>query len=57
MSGMPAFGPTHDEEELWAMVAFVKRIPNIQAKEYEAMVREAEGGKGKKDHHHDSKKH
>ncbi len=57
MTGMPGFGPTHDEEELWAMVAFVKRTPNIQAKEYEAMVREAEGGKEKKDHHHDSKKH
>ena len=57
MTGMPGFGPTHDEEELWAMVAFVKRIPDIQAKEYEAMAAEVEGGKGKKDHHHDSKKH
>jgi len=52
MTGMPGFGPTHDEEELWAMVAFVKRIPAIQAKEYGAMAAEAEGGKGKKDHHH-----
>ncbi len=57
MTGMPGFGPTHAEEELWAIVAFVKRIPDIRAKEYEAMAREAEGGKEKKDHHHDSKKH
>ena len=57
MTGMPGFGPTHDEEELWAMVAFVKRIPDIQAKEYEAMAREAERGKEKEGHHHDSKKH
>ncbi len=57
MTGMPGFGPTHAEEELRAIVAFVKRIPDIQAKEYEAMAREAERGKEKKDHHHDSKKH
>jgi len=55
MTGMPGFGPTHDEEELWAMVAFVKRIPDIQAKEYEAMAKEAEKiGEGI--HHHEKAK-
>ena len=57
MTGMPGFGPTHDEEELWSIVAFIKQLPDIQTKEYEAMAGEAEGGKGEKDHHHDSKKH
>jgi mono/diheme cytochrome c family protein len=57
MTRMPGFGPTHDEEKLWTIVAFVKRMPDLQAKEYEAMAREAEGAKGKKEHHHDSKKH
>ncbi len=57
MSGMPGFGPTHEEEELWAIVAFLKQLPGIQAKEYEALARKAGEGKGKKDHHHDSKKH
>ncbi len=57
MTGMPAFGPTHGEDELWAIVAFLKRMPNMEAKEYEAMVREAGQHKEEKDHHHGSKKH
>ncbi len=57
MTGMPGFGPTHDEEELWAIAAFVKRIPTMQAKEYEAMAKDAERGKEKEGHHHDSRKH
>jgi len=57
MTGMPGFGPTHDENELWAIVGFVKRIPAIQAKEYEAMARDAERGKEKGGHRHDSKKY
>lgn len=40
MTGMPAFGPTHDQDELWAIVAFLKRMPNVRPKEYEAMVKE-----------------
>lgn len=27
MTGMPAFGPTHDEETLWGIVAMVKELP------------------------------
>ncbi len=42
MTGMPAFGPTHDENELWSIVAFVKRMPNIEPREYEAMAKKAE---------------
>jgi len=57
MTGMPAFGPTHDEDELWTIVAFLKHMSNMQAKEYEAMVREAGQHKDEKDHHHGSKKH
>ena len=27
MAGMPAFGPTHDDQALWSIAAFVKELP------------------------------
>jgi mono/diheme cytochrome c family protein len=37
MTGMPAFGPTHTPEDLWAIVAFMRKLPRIQAQQYTAM--------------------
>jgi mono/diheme cytochrome c family protein len=45
MTGMPAFGPTHEEKELWSIVAFLRQLPEIDAKAYDAMV-EAAGLQG-----------
>jgi mono/diheme cytochrome c family protein len=55
LTGMPAFGVTHGNDELWGMVAFLRDLPNLQAKEYVAMVDAAEEHQGEKslDHHHD----
>lgn len=36
MTGMPALGPAHSEGELWALVAFVKRLPQMTAEEYQS---------------------
>ena len=36
MTAMPAFGPTHDDETLWDIVAFVQRLPAMTAEEYAA---------------------
>ncbi|MDX8477238.1 cytochrome c [Mesorhizobium sp. VK24D] len=44
MTGMPAFGPTHNQEELWAMVAFVRRLPKMSLSEYEKITEASEGG-------------
>lgn len=33
-AGMPAFGPTHSDEELWGLVAFLKRLPKMSPEEY-----------------------
>ncbi len=41
MSGMPAFGLTHDERELWGMVAFVQKLPGMSAERYRAFSSEA----------------
>lgn len=34
LAGMPAFGPTHSDEELWGLVAFVERLPELGAEGY-----------------------
>jgi len=52
MSGMPAFGPTHDDRELWQIVAFVRQLPRIKGDEYLAMVTAA-GKALSDDHGHD----
>lgn len=38
MTGMPAFGPTHSEEDLWAIARFVERLPQMSAAEYQGLV-------------------
>ena len=40
MTGMPAFGVTHTDEEIWAIVAFLKRLPKLSPQEYQALVEE-----------------
>lgn len=57
MTGMPAFGATHDEDTIWNIVAFVKALPTMNAKEYAAFP-SAHGGaehgaaeKGEAEHH------
>jgi hypothetical protein len=37
MTGMPAFGPTHQDEQIWNIVGFVRRLPKISAQEFKAM--------------------
>jgi mono/diheme cytochrome c family protein len=40
MTGMPAWGPTHSDDKIWAIVAFVKQLPALSPNEYRAMQRE-----------------
>jgi mono/diheme cytochrome c family protein len=35
LAGMPAFGPTHSDPEIWSIVAFVERLPDMTAEEYQ----------------------
>jgi mono/diheme cytochrome c family protein len=34
MTGMPAWGITHSDDELWAIVAFLEQLPTISPEEY-----------------------
>lgn len=38
MTGMPAFGPTHPEEEIWKIVAFVRHLPELTPEEEQALA-------------------
>lgn len=34
LAGMPAFGPTHSDEEIWGIVAFLERLQGMSDVEY-----------------------
>lgn len=44
MTGMPAFGPTHEDKALWNIVAFVKELPAMTPERY-ASLGEGESGR------------
>jgi hypothetical protein len=37
-SGMPAWGKTHDDERIWAMVAFIKQLPTLTPEQYQVLT-------------------
>jgi mono/diheme cytochrome c family protein len=37
MTGMPAFGPAHDDTEIWNLVAFVQKLPKMTPEQYSQM--------------------
>lgn len=53
-TGMPAFGPTHSDRELWAIVAFVERLPDLSPSEYATLIREAGVGPASVEHTDDA---
>lgn len=42
LAGMPAFGRTHSEEEIWAITAFVRGLPGMSPEEYDRLVQSLE---------------
>jgi mono/diheme cytochrome c family protein len=59
MTGMPAFGPTHGEADLWGVVGFVKALPGLKAEDYRQRITKlglpseevGHRGQGEKGHH------
>jgi mono/diheme cytochrome c family protein len=37
-SGMPAWGPTHDDQRIWAMVAFLQKLPELTPDQYQILT-------------------
>lgn len=54
MTGMPAWGETHDDAELWEMVAFLQRLPELSEQDYAASIApEARQGAADDGHDHE----
>jgi mono/diheme cytochrome c family protein len=43
LTGMPAWGRSMDDEHIWGMVAFLRRLPSLSEQQYRDLV-EASGG-------------
>ena len=50
MTGMPAFSPTHKEDEIWKIVAFVRHLPEITKEEQQLL----KAGTEEAAHHHEA---
>ncbi|HZP07713.1 cytochrome c [Methyloceanibacter sp.] len=59
MTGMPAWGVTHDDAMLWDIVAFLRKLPELTPDQYQDLVKSAPSHEemmrtqgGKMDHDH-----
>ena len=43
MTGMPAWGNTHSDDELWPLVALITRLPNLDADAYQSLLASGAG--------------
>jgi mono/diheme cytochrome c family protein len=41
MTGMPSFGVTHTDDQIWDIVAFVRKMGKLTPQQYQAMVQQA----------------
>jgi mono/diheme cytochrome c family protein len=46
MTGMPAFGPTHSDDKIWAIVAFTKQLRTMSKEQYQMLDNNAKGENG-----------
>ena len=53
MSAMPAWGTTHDDENIWGLVAFLQKLPELTPEQYAALVHASDGDEHHR-HHHDA---
>jgi mono/diheme cytochrome c family protein len=48
MSAMPAWGKTHDDHNIWGIVAFLQKLPELSPEQYQALTKA-----GDVSHHHE----
>ncbi len=49
-SAMPAWGLTHDDARIWAMVAFIRRLPELTPDQYQILTAREEGASEEHEH-------
>lgn len=47
LAGMPAFGETHSDGELWGIVSFIRALPSMSEADYSQLRRELDEAAGK----------
>lgn len=52
MTGMPESGSTHSDDEIWGIVAFVEKLPDMTPEQYEAMTKNNEHMEHEHTHDH-----
>jgi len=55
MSGMPAWGATHDDASIWSLVAFLQKLPELRPDQYQELV--SKKGESHQHHKHDGHAH
>ena len=55
-TGMPAFGPTHSNEEIWALVTFLRHLPQLSPEQRERLLA-VQGGSRQAGHTHEHAEH
>jgi hypothetical protein len=48
LTAMPAFGPTHTDEEIWKIVALIRHLPDLTTQEQDSL----RTATGEAEHHH-----
>jgi len=48
LTAMPAWGRTHDDQSIWGIVAFLKKLPGMTPQQYQQLTANA----GEHHHHH-----
>jgi len=43
MTAMPAFGPTHSDDLIWAIVAFTQKLPDMTKEQYQTFYYQTKG--------------
>jgi mono/diheme cytochrome c family protein len=56
-TGMPAFGPTHSDEELWTLVTVLRQLPQLSPGERERLLAAQGGHQAHQAHEHAEHKH
>lgn len=58
MTGMPAWGVTHDDRSIWALVAFVQKLPTLSQSQYEGLITQGDAaGHTHNDHEESDRSH
>lgn len=58
MTSMPAFKPTHSDEKIWALTAFVTtELPSIKPEEYDDWLKKYAGVNEEREGHEESEEH